>query len=100
VTVSLYYFQTVDIKDDYCGSHSDMNSWIDGHIPVTQEAAIMFPERILTALTVHQIYENTVLFAGAKDGTVTKVSVKRQVYMYSFLVLFFYIQMNIEPLLY
>lgn len=66
-------FQSLTIKDDYCGEHGDMNSWIDGSIPVEKEAAITFPERILTSLTVHQIYDYTVLFAGAKDGTVTKV---------------------------
>lgn len=68
-------FQSIKITDDYCGSQdNDMNSWIDGHIPVNQEAAITFPERILTSLVVHQVYDYTVLFAGAKDGTITKVN--------------------------
>lgn len=71
----IFILQSFEITDDYCGnSDTNLNSWIDGHIPVTGEAAVTFPEKVLTSLTVHQINDYTVLFAGTQDGSLIKVS--------------------------
>ena len=67
----------VNLDDNYCGlpgTENNLNSPLDGKIPLEANASIVIRDVNLTSLAATTVDSHTVLFAGTSNGHIRMVS--------------------------
>ena len=67
-----YFFQNIDIGDDYCGKY-DFNSPINGPEPIQSQGILSFNRSASSIIAFPAQNGDTIIILGLKEGTIKKV---------------------------